>query len=432
MRHFNLLLFFVLFSPIMIAQHDDPLAQIRLLLINKKYQDLLLVTDSLELPESMKAEVYFYRGTAFRELSRYDSALYYYQQALKGDSTNLSYKITLGKTYHSFGWIWEAIRVFEEVIREDSLDRQSRLDLAALYMIRKKYIKSLELYQYLLAGDSLNYFLSKQAGICFLETGQQDSALHYFERAFFLNPADVYLTQQIANIYIGKEQLDKAFSTVQKGIVHDTSHADLLSLRGYLWYLNNNHTLAIKDLEASASQYSSSVFTYKYLGLALIQEKQFEEARMALLNAHRLDSLDITIIFSLGYACRWSGFEDEAIHYYQRAIQLLQSSLNVMKKAHVELAELYTDLDQFDNALEAYQISLSYDARDNLIFYKMAQIYDYYLNRKEIAIKYYEKYLSGKNAVSRQDNIKDPETERLVKIVQSRINYLKESLDIEE
>ena len=432
MRDFTLLLIFILFSPIIQAQHDDPLAQIRFLLINKKFEDLLIVTDSLELPESVEAEIYYYRGTAFRELSRYDSALYYFQQALERDSTNLSYKITLGKAYQSFGWIREAIFVFEEVIREDSLDRKSRLDLAALYMIRKQYLKSLELYQFLIEDDSLNYFLPKQAGICFLAKGQQDSALHYFERAFFLNPADVYLTQQIANIYLGKEKLDKALLTVQKGIVHDTSHADLLSLRGYLWYLNNNLILAIKDLEASASQYSSSVFTYKYLGLALLQEKQFEEARIALLKAHKLDNMDITIIFSLGSACKWSGFEEEAIPYYLRAIQLLQSSLKAMKNAHVELAGLYTDLDQFDNALVAYEESLSYDAMDSFIFYKMAQVYDYYLDRKEIAIKYYEKYLAGKNADPRPDNFKDPDSERLLEIVQSRINYLKESLHIEE
>ena len=72
-------------------------------------------------------------------------------------------------------------------------------------MIRKEHKNSLELYQYLIRCNSLNNFLSKQAGICFLATGQQDSALHYFERAFHLNPADVFLTQQIANIYLSKE-----------------------------------------------------------------------------------------------------------------------------------------------------------------------------------------------------------------------------------
>lgn len=220
--------------------------------------------------------------------------------------------------------------------------------------------------------------------------------------------------------------------TVQKGIVHDSSHTDLLSLRGYIWYLNSHYSLAVKDLEAAASRDNSSVFAYKYLGLALLQEKQFDEARLALLKAHKLDSLDITIIFYLGSACRLSNFQKEAIQYYLKAIQLLESSLKVMKNAHIELAEIYTDLDQFDNALEAYDESLSYDALDSIIFYKMAQVYDYYLDRKEIAIKYYEKFIAGNTANAQQDNLKDPESERLLEIVQSRINYLEESLNFDE
>ena len=205
MRDYAFLLFFVLFFPIMQAQQDDPLSQIRLLLITEKFEDVLIMSENLVLPDSKKAELYYIRGNAFRELSRHDSALHYFQQALNGDPTNLSYKIAPGKAYHRFGKTSEAILVFEQVIREDSLDRRSRLDLAALYMIRKEYLKSLELYQHLIQDDTLNYFLFKQAGVCFLETGQQDSALHYFERAFHLNPADVFLTQQIANIYLSKE-----------------------------------------------------------------------------------------------------------------------------------------------------------------------------------------------------------------------------------
>ena len=62
----------------------------------------------------------------------------------------------------------------------------------------------------------------------------------------------------------------------------------------------------------------------------------------------------------------------------------------------------------------------------------MAQVYDYYLDRKEIAIKYYEKFIVGNTANAQQDNLKDPESERLLEIAQSRINYLEESLNFDE
>ena len=62
----------------------------------------------------------------------------------------------------------------------------------------------------------------------------------------------------------------------------------------------------------------------------------------------------------------------------------------------------------------------------------MAQVYDYYLNRKEIAILYYEKYLGANTANIQPNNSNDTDLDRLKEIVQSRINYLKESLNMKE
>ena len=431
MRGYTLIVF-VMFSLILQAQRDDPLEEIRILLFNGKFEELLTATQNPEMPDSMRAELLHYRGYAFNELSRPDSALHYFRQALEGDPTNLSYKKTLGKVCHSQGRTREAIMLFEEVLKVDPLDHESRLELAALYMLRKEYLKSLEFYMLLIESDSLNYFLFKQAGICYMETGQHESALYFFERAFDLNPADIYLTRQIVNFYISDDKLDKAIHAIHTGMGNDTTHAELLSLRGYLWFLKENPSRAIRDLEASVLWDSNSVFTYKYLGLAFLQQNRWDEARMALLRAYKMDSLDITIIFSLGSACRWSDFKEEATSYYLRAILLLQSSLKVMKNAHTELAEIYTELDQFENALAYYEGSLSYDTRDNFINYKMAQVYDYYLNRKVIAIKYYEKYLAGESAAGGGENEKEPDSDRLQEIVQSRIDHLKEALEKEE
>ena len=432
MRYIVLLLILNLLHSILPAQQDDPIMQIRGLLINEKYEDLLSVTDSLTLPDSMKAELNYYRGQAFRELSMHDCALHSFQQALTGDSSNISYSKAVGKAYHSLGRTREAILVFEDVLAQDSMDRKLRLDLAGLYMVRKQYMKSLGLYRHLLESDSLNYFLYKQAGKCYLAIGPPDSVLYYFEKAFQLNPADPYLTQQIANIYLDKEQFDKSLATVQKGMEHDTSNSDLLRLRGYIWYLHDNYSLAIRDLEASASRDSNSAFTYKYLGLAFLEENRFHESRAVLLRAYKLDSLDTRIILSLGSTCRWSKHEKEAIQYYQKVFQLFQSTFTTMKTTHTELAEIYIDLEQFDNAIESYHEALTIEPLDNVLIFQIAQVYDQYLDQKRMAIEYYEKYLSGKSVEYQMDDLKDPRSKWLLEYVQSRINFLKEELFFEE
>jgi tetratricopeptide (TPR) repeat protein len=91
------------------AQQYDPLAQIHLLFIHGKSEELIQFIDSLALRERMGAELFYYRGLAFRDLSRHDSAVYYFRQALERDPGNLFYKKTLGTAYHSLGRTREAI-----------------------------------------------------------------------------------------------------------------------------------------------------------------------------------------------------------------------------------------------------------------------------------------------------------------------------------
>jgi hypothetical protein len=62
----------------------------------------------------------------------------------------------------------------------------------------------------------------------------------------------------------------------------------------------------------------------------------------------------------------------------------------------------------------------------------MAQVYDYYLNRKRNAIEYYEKYLSAQNANIMMDGELDSDSGRLMEIVRSRIDHLKEDLSLEK
>lgn len=432
MRQFLLLLILNLLHSFLQAQQDDPLIPVRLLLINEKYEELVSVTDTLMVPDSIKAEMNYYTGQAFRELSMHDSALYCFQQAHAGDSLNLSYGKAVGRAYHSLGRTREAIQVFEDGLAKDPLDRKLRIDLAALYLSRRQYAESLGLYRNLIEGDSLNYLFYKQAGRCFLTTGPEDSTLYYFEKAFKLNPADPYLTQQITNMYLRKKDLDMAFETMRKGFQYDMDNPDLLRLRGYLWFVDNNYKLAIDDFTESALQDSNSAFTYKYLGLSYFEVRLYDDSREALSRAFQLDSLDAETVFFLGSACRWSKHEEEAVEYYLKTIELLKPLPGQLKNTHIQLAELYKVLHRFDLALEAYREAYSYDTLDNVIFFRMAQVYDQNLDQKRLAIEYYEKYLSGMVTDHQLFDATEGTSEILLQHVQERIDYLKGELFFEE
>ena len=133
---------------------------------------------------------------------------------------------------------------------------------------------------------------------------------------------------------------------------------------------------------------------YRILGLSLLEEKRVDESRLALSRAFVMDSLDAEIAFFLGSACRWSKYEEKAVEYYLKAIELLKPLPGQMKNIHMELAELYKVLHRFDEALGSYHDAYSHDTLDHFMIFNIAQVYDQNLHQKRKAIQYYEKYVS--------------------------------------
>jgi tetratricopeptide (TPR) repeat protein len=413
------------------SQSEDPVLHLRLLMLNEQFEELLQVTDTMQACDSLLDQVFYFRGRAYQSLLKYDSAYHYYQRAVQLDSTNLSFRVSMGHALEKLGRIRETIGIYEAIIAGFQPRDQHLAELANLYSIRKEYAKSLAIYRSLLVKDSLNYYYAKQAGKNFLDMERLDSSIFYYEYAFSLNQKDVFLAHRLGNLHLLNQDLPTAIRRVSTGLAFDSTNLDLLKLRGYLFLHNQHYIPAIRDLEKAWSQDSLSVFTNKYLGMSYHEEKQFNKARIALLRAFRLDSTDAETAFFLGNACRWSKLEEDGVRYFLKAIELRQPDPGKLKDIFIQLAELYKVLHRFDEAFDAYDMALAYDPADNTLYFKIAQVYDRNLNQKKTAIEYYEKYLSGGNTDQQLFNAEEGTSSALEQHVRERINQLKEDLFFE-
>ena len=162
------------------------------------------------------------------------------------------------------------------------------------------------------------------------------------------------------------------------------------------------------------------------------EEKRYDEARIALMEAFRIDSLDFETVFFLGNACRSSKLEEEAVGFYEKSIELQMPDSGNVKDVYNQMAELFKVLHRFDEAFEAYDKVMEYDPADITVYYKIAQTYDRNLNQKKIAIEYYEKFLAlQKTDQGILKEVKVP-PRALVLHARERINRLKEELFFEE
>jgi len=411
------------------AQEEDILYT---LFINEQYDQLIQEARSCIQSDSLNSEVFYILGLTYSEISRYDSSLFFLRSALTADSNNLKILSATGRTFTALGRYYEAINIYETIHQTDSSLINPRIRLANLYLLTHNYSKAIEHYKYLSGTDTSNYFYYKQLGRCYQDIGNPDLAIVNYLKAYTLNDRDLGIVSRLINLYLKKKDFNKGLELAHKGLGIDSTNVEIRKQRAYLYYLTEQHQPAITDFQQVMLAGDSSQFTYKYCGLCFFEEKAYGDARDHLLTAYTKDTLDAETTFYLGLSCRWSGKEEEGIKYLNKTLEIIKPNPNLMSRIYIELAGVYQVLHQFEMTIESYNQALEYSDNKDLIYYRLAQVYDENLHNKKMAIEYYQKYLDNRTIDHQLYNSSSETMEPLLEHVQSRINRLKEELFFEE
>ena len=77
--------------------------QLKLLLLDERFEEVIGLSDSVETPDSLVDKIYYYRGRAYQSLLSYDSAYHYYSLAAALDSNSVSYRVAMGQMLAKLG-----------------------------------------------------------------------------------------------------------------------------------------------------------------------------------------------------------------------------------------------------------------------------------------------------------------------------------------
>jgi len=421
------LLFFLQFT--VYPQEQDYLYT---LYFNEQYDQLIHEAKSRITNDSSDADLSYLLGLTYSELLKYDSALCFFQNALKTDSTNLKILSATARIYSALGRYNEAIKTYEIILDKDSSMSKPRTLLANLYMLQDNYAAAIIHYKNLTTRDTANYFYYKQMGRCYQETGNPDLAIINYLKAYNLNCYDLGIISRLINLYLRKKNFTEGLRLANEGLAIDSMTVELRKQRAYLYYLTEQYDRAIQDFHQTLVAGDSSQFTCKYLGLCLYEEKKILDARKYLQMAYVKDTLDAETTFFLGLSYRWSQEEEQGVKYLNKTLELLKPNPRQVSRIYIELAGVYQVLHQFDMTIESYAKALEYSDHKDLIYFRLAQVYDENLHDKKMALEFYQKYLDNKMADHQLYNSSSESMEPLLEHVQSRINRLKEELFFEE
>jgi tetratricopeptide (TPR) repeat protein len=415
------------------SQTKNPLINLEIKLVNGQYDSVIFISKNLIEKDSSQAFVFYYLGKAYQAKYKFFNAEDAFKMAFLLDSTNRTFQNGLAETYEAIGKDEDAINIYYTQYLDDTLDISPIINLANIFRKNKEFGSAIHYYQKAIAIDSNNFYYFKQIAYCFNQINMSTPAILYYAKAIEINPYDLNVYIILANILNGERQFNGAINVCNEGLGIDTLNVQLKKILAYTYYLNKEFDLSIKGFNELISNNDSLFFNFKYRGLAYFENKDLDSAILDLRKAFELENSDPEVAFYLGSALGRLNEYNEGVRFLNLSIALLAPPPREMSNIYSELASIELSRENYTKSLE--YIKLAYQSHPNPLYsFKMAQLYDQYLNDKKLAINYYDGYLTmiKEKKSENGENILKDNTELVYKeFAIQRIKILTEELFFE-
>lgn len=179
-------------------------------------------------------------GVTYYQLNQYDSAIMEYKEALLISDADVYSYISWGYALIGKGQSDSAIGEFERAIELDSNSSDAYEGYAAALYSKRDYANSIKYYRKAIELGKPDPVIQYEIGSAFIAIGQDDSALHHYERAICGDSQHYLFYNSLAELLIKKRQFSEAKKTLQRAlsvcvvdinIRHDAEYFQVIDFR---------------------------------------------------------------------------------------------------------------------------------------------------------------------------------------------------------
>jgi len=317
------------------------------------------------------APTYYRRAELYRQrLDDPHKAAIDYLAHIKLDPESFDGYLGLARAYVTLGRTEEAKEAFETAIDLRADDPDALNELANVCYDEEDYDRAEALYLAALAANPEFKFAYLNLGNLYAYVrGDQDMAADYYQQAYKLDPKYPRVISELAMVEVRRDQWDEAISWLMKG-------RKLLPDEPFWSYW-------------LGFAYDEKATEKRNEGKTRIAEQYAETAEKHLLEAVRLDPDYADAYNVLGNLKLNSDTPQEAIPYYEKALEANAEHLY----ASLNLGTANRRLGQYEAAEKWFKRTLELNPDYPFAVYQLANMYDEELVEPEEALKFYKRYL---------------------------------------
>jgi len=332
------------------------------------------------MPVELKtAEIYIKLAALSGRVNDHQSAIDYYRLGYALDTTNVTAIIGIGTGFDLIGVKDSAIYYYEKAIK-DTLILSVAQRLVDLYTDIDMYDAVVEAAEGVLSMDPENTHVRRSIGFAYYKLGMLDLAADEFYIALRHDSRDTYSAFYLARIYYEQEKFDQALIEVNNAIESNPDFVELWIYLGFIAIEKRDYELAEHSFAEAA--YRGGDLTQIYYLLGAVAETQADDGEAYRYYKKSLaeDPRNVSVLQALAGLLSDLGREEETFQTFQKIIEM--DSLNAVALNYVGYTYAERN-DSLEYALQLVNRALDID-KDNgyyidsrgWIFYMMARYED--------------------------------------------------------
>lgn len=329
---------------------------------------------------------------------RFAEAADYLKKSYPEPITNNRVLSKLAYTSQMASRLTDAEGYYQRLYNTDSTNTSVLFSLGAINLRRGNNQKAETYYKMIAKQDSTNFLVYKQLGKIAQDKADIAAMLGYLQKANKINPADSHVASDLSDLYVNLKQYPMAERVLNRAISKDPENVillqSMLKLTSAQDKFMDTRDICLKLIDLGVR----SGYVLTKLGVAYYNIKNYTCSIETFADIPGLEQSETSFyVASLAY----KALKDQPMAIINLNNAITEGISGDISDYYAEMADSYEVSKKYKKAVMAYQKSLQF-AEKPIVYYLLASLYDTYLKNKQLALKYYKKYMQSKPPVKEQ------------------------------
>ncbi|WP_405606699.1 tetratricopeptide repeat protein [Polaribacter sp. Asnod1-A03] len=380
------ILFVFLFGFLKVGAQTPAFSTVDSLFEKGRYQLALSKLKQIEEPSFL---LNFKTAVIYESIDDYKNTILFLEKALS-IKDDYKAKLKLAKAYQRIKKPDKSIEIYEGILAQDSLNLVLKYQLGKLYLTTKKGDKAIGVFKKLIKQDSLNAHYSYQLGMGYGLNKDRNRMINSFLDTYAKDSTHFNAILRLATSFNTLKEIDSTKIFVEKGLQIDSNHVALNKLKINQFYRDKKYLDAIPLLLKLDTISRNDTYPTSMLGRTYYNLDSLDKAKKYFSKLKFMDRENFKPFTYLGHiAVKEKNYKMAEISY-RMATYIGKEKRD---EEYFGMATMYYETKKPKEAIVNFEKAYRENYNNYKALFQLAKLSDDYYKDKKIAYRHYKKYI---------------------------------------